>query len=379
MADDSTHSPEPLLTAASRSPGRIFLRGLAISLPSILTLVILLWLGGLVYRNIIHPISWTVQYSMAKATSAARPAEGLVDWKHLPELKFTRAPYDATYRITSDRLTRLEARRRAMQNADQLVPASWLEEDPEGVYVVYGNQAVPYAHYRDVAEHTPAREMPTNALDLYAARVTIEFFGSSFILSLLAVTITLAGIYFAGRVVTVRLGAYLVNRFEENVLGKLPLVSKVYTSVKQVTDFLFSERTVEYNRVVAIEYPRNGIWSLGFVTGASMQQLAVAASEPMVSVLIPTSPMPMTGYTMSLPRSHVLDLDITVDQAFQFTISCGVLVPPNQVVTAASLEKQIRERLNGHGPERSAVPKGGAPLTDLQPPDNPDEDTADYD
>ena len=105
----------------------------------------------------------------------------------------------------------------------------------------------------------------------------------------------------------------------------------VYSSVKQVTDFMFSEQEIEYTRVIAIEYPRKGIWSLGLVTGESMADIGAAANEPVLSVLIPTSPMPFTGYTINVKRSEAVDLDITLDQAFQFIVSCGVVVPPQQI------------------------------------------------
>ena len=78
---------------------------------------------------------------------------------------------------------------------------------------------------------------------------------------------------------------------------RIPIVNKVYGSVKQVTDFAFSEREIEFNRVVAIQYPREGIWSLGFVTGNSMREISEATGEPMLSVLMPTSPMPMTAHS----------------------------------------------------------------------------------
>ena len=106
-----------------------------------------------------------------------------------------------------------------------------------------------------------------------------------------------------------------------------------------------TEREVEYSRVVAIEYPRRGIWSLGLVTGDSMLDITNAAGEPMVSVLVPSSPMPVTGYTMNVPRSEVTDLNITVDQAFQFCISCGVLVPPQQKVTPELLKQAFGKQL----------------------------------
>jgi len=149
---------------------------------------------------------------------------------------------------------------------------------------------------------------------------------------------------------TARLGRWLMNKFETVVLGNLPVISNVYGSVKQVTDFFLTERKVEYNRVVAIEYPRRGLWSLGFVTSDSLLELTVAAGEPLVSVLMPTSPMPMTGFTISVPRNEVLDLNITIDQAFQYCLSCGVLVPTGQKVTPEALERELAR----HIPQTSA-------------------------
>ena len=119
------------------------------------------------------------------------------------------------------------------------------------------------------------------------------------------------------------------------------------SSVKQVTDFLFTERTIEYNRIVAIEYPRKGIWSLGFVTGESLLEMTASAGVPLVSILVPTSPMPVTGYTINVPKNEIIDLNMTIDQAFQFCISCGVLVPDNQKVTPESLQQALTQRLTG--------------------------------
>ncbi|MEO8497700.1 MAG: DUF502 domain-containing protein, partial [Planctomycetota bacterium] len=80
-------------------------------------------------------------------------------------------------------------------------------------------------------------------------------------------------------------------------------------------------------RVVAVEYPRKGIWSVGFVTGESFADIRAAANEPVLSVLIPTSPLPMTGMTVTVLKSEAVDLNVTIDQAIQFFVSCGVVVP----------------------------------------------------
>ena len=147
-------------------------------------------------------------------------------------------------------------------------------------------------------------------------------------------------VYFLGKFVAAGIGHFFVS-LGESLIRRLPLISNVYSSVKQVTDFVFSEREIEFNRVVAVEYPRKGIWSVGFVTGESMLDIAAVANEPVLSVLMPTSPMPMTGFTITVRKSEAVDLNITVDQAIQFVVSCGVVIPPQQAVQSASIPYQI--------------------------------------
>ncbi|WP_246105935.1 DUF502 domain-containing protein [Rosistilla ulvae] len=146
-------------------------------------------------------------------------------------------------------------------------------------------------------------------------------------------------LYFLGRMFANGIGRFFV-RAMDRFIGRVPVVSNVYSSVKQVTDFVFSERDIEFNRVVAIEYPRKGIWSIGFVTGQSMADISAAANEPVLSVLMPTSPMPVTGFTVTVRKSEAVDLDLTIDQAIQFIVSCGVVVPAKQqqVVNRLQLE-----------------------------------------
>jgi uncharacterized membrane protein len=136
-------------------------------------------------------------------------------------------------------------------------------------------------------------------------------------------------VYFLGKFVAAGVGHFFVS-VGEAMIHRLPLISNVYSSVKQVTDFVFSEREIQFNRVVAVQYPRKGIWSVGFVTGESMLDIAAVANEPVLSVLIPNSPVPVTGVTITIRKSEAVDLNITVDQAIQFIVSCGVVVPPQQ-------------------------------------------------
>jgi uncharacterized membrane protein len=142
-----------------------------------------------------------------------------------------------------------------------------------------------------------------------------------------------------GKFIAASVGRIILTNVEL-LIGRVPIISTVYGSVKQVTDLIFSDQEIEYTRVVAIEYPRKGIWSLGFVTGESMLSLKNAATEPVLSVLMPTSPMPATGFTVTVRRSEALDLGITVDQAFQFIVSCGVVVPVSQQLDNVQEELQ---------------------------------------
>ena len=114
----------------------------------------------------------------------------------------------------------------------------------------------------------------------------------------------------------------------------------MYPYVKQVVDFFFSdERPIKFNRVVAVEYPRKGIWSVGFLTGDSLPSIQTKLGES-VTVFVPSSPTPFTGYTITIRREDIIELPLTVEEAIRFAVSGGVLVPDHQrrdAVGAATL------------------------------------------
>jgi uncharacterized membrane protein len=164
-------------------------------------------------------------------------------------------------------------------------------------------------------------------------------------------------LYLLGRFLAAGVGRIFVLSVE-GLINKLPVVRNVYSSVKQVTDFIFTERAIEFNRVVAVQYPRKGVWSIGFVTGESMLDIRSAANEPVLSVLMPTSPMPATGFTITVRKSETIDLDITIDQAIQFIVSCGVVVPLQQQTqeTSGKISQAIARRLQGEAVESEDSP-----------------------
>ena len=321
----------PMPKHRARTFSQFVLRGLAISLPPILTLVILLWVARGIYDYIIAPASNSVRYAIGSVIDDS---------------------------VAANTLDRVATPADAWWATDE----TFLKDDGGEQYVRLGRDAVPLEDYEDIAEVARPLERPTSAIETYMRLAETRYFKGYWVLNLLVLGFIVVLLYFLGRFVTARIGHWFVHRVETQVLNRLPVIRNVYGSTKQVTDFLFSESEVEveYRRVVAVEYPRKGIFSLGLVTGESMMEIAAEAGEPCVSILIPSSPMPVTGYTINVPRSAIRDLDLTVDQAFQFCISCGVLVPPQQKFTAERFQQELSRRMASGIPTLSQPPATSA-------------------
>jgi uncharacterized membrane protein len=136
--------------------------------------------------------------------------------------------------------------------------------------------------------------------------------------------------YLLGSLFAAGLGRAFWSWVEQGV-GRLPVVRAVYSSAKQVTNYVFSDRELDFTRVVAVEYPCRGIWSLAFVTNEGMTDVQTVAGTPMLTILLPTSPVPVSGYTMLIPKSDVVDVAMTVEQAVEYIVSCGVVLPPGEL------------------------------------------------
>jgi uncharacterized membrane protein len=118
-------------------------------------------------------------------------------------------------------------------------------------------------------------------------------------------------------------------RMVETFIMNTPFLRQVYPYVKQVTDFLFTqeEQKKVFSRVVAVEYPRKGIWSMGMVTGRGIKKVVENVEKEFVTVLIPTSPTPFTGFVIMVAKEETIDLDMTIEEALRFTVSAGVITP----------------------------------------------------
>ena len=134
---------------------------------------------------------------------------------------------------------------------------------------------------------------------------------------------------------------YIVGVFVGNLLGrtawrlaeiavmKIPLVRAIYPAVKQVTDFLLSERTAHFqgSKVVAVQPHEKGIWSVGLVTGSGLRPLSEATGREMITVFVPSSPTAFSGYVLVVPRDSVIELPMKVEEAMRLLVSGGVISP----------------------------------------------------
>ncbi len=155
--------------------------------------------------------------------------------------------------------------------------------------------------------------------------------------------LAIVAIYIFGRFVASYLGRGIWRMIEGTII-RLPVIKQVYPYVKQVTDFLLSDQKIEFSRVVAVEYPRKGIWSIGLVTAPGMRTVQSAVGGELLTIFIPSSPTPMTGYTITVRREEVIDLPMSIDDALRFTVSGGVIMPSSQQRGQAEIE-QARQSL----------------------------------
>lgn len=147
----------------------------------------------------------------------------------------------------------------------------------------------------------------------------------------IGVMITLAVILMTGLLVANFIGKKLVELWEM-IVKRIPLVRTVYTGVKQVLDTLFSPGGQSFRKVLLVEYPRAGLWSIAFQTGDGTEEVEKSVSEGgMVSIFIPTTPNPTSGFLMLVPRTKVIELKMSVEQALKYVISLGVVQPDSGV------------------------------------------------
>ncbi len=154
------------------------------------------------------------------------------------------------------------------------------------------------------------------------AQLGLEIPGMGAVLTLLIIFVT-------GVIATNFFGKRLILVWEA-LLARVPVVKSIYASVKQVSDTLFSDSGNAFRQAVLVEFPRPGAWTIAFVTGKPGGDVANHLNGDYLSVYVPTTPNPTGGYFLMLPRTDVVALDMSVDEALKYIISMGVVAPPTK-------------------------------------------------
>lgn len=154
------------------------------------------------------------------------------------------------------------------------------------------------------------------------------------LINILSLLIILAIILIVGMVIRLYLGRLAYHYFERMMLA-IPVLRKLYSTVKQITDAVFNRDLSAFKRVALVEYPSKGLYMIGFVTNTSVPGVEEVVGEKMVSIFIMAPPNPITGIWLIVPEKDVIYLDhITVEEAFRMMMSVGISIPP-----------EVRERL----------------------------------
>lgn len=139
--------------------------------------------------------------------------------------------------------------------------------------------------------------------------------------------LTLAMILLTGLLATNLIGQKLVGWWDK-LLSRIPVVNSVYKAVKQVSDTLFAPNGNAFRKALLVQYPRQGTWTIAFLTGAPGGDIRNHLTGDYVSVYVPTTPNPTSGFFLMLPRQDAVELDMSVDEALKYIISMGVVAPP---------------------------------------------------
>jgi uncharacterized membrane protein len=286
---------------------KFFVRGLAVLLPSIVTLWLLWQAFAFLFANVAEPINRGVRVVVLEVTPRVLPDRYTPEW-------FTVSPEEITaYRAQA------------------------------------GNPLV-----RDGSDAAVEREIRRGSLRAVWKNWA---FG---VLDLTGLIIAIVLLYLAGRLLGSFVGRWFYARVE-GLLRAIPGFKQVYPHVKQVVDLIMGDQKMAFSRVVLVEYPRKGIWTVGLVTSSSLKPIADQAGGEVLCVFIPTSPTPFTGFTINVPAGECVDVDMTIDQALRFVITAGVLVPEKHQMPAASGVPQLHVP-NGATAEELADPASGVDL-----------------
>lgn len=252
------------------SRGRFFVRGLAVLLPSIVTLWILWQAFVFVFKNVAEPINAGIRAGVIRV---------------IPMLSEERRP-------------------------------EW--------YMVTPAQARQYR--RDHPEASAETVSEERVQHLVRVKAFEQYWDQRWHLEATGLVVAIVLIYLAGALLGGFVGRKLYARIE-GVIARIPGFKQIYPHVKQMVELVLGDTPKAFQRVVMVQFPRPGSWVIAFVTGPAFKEMAEDPKSPSLSVFIPSTPTPFTGYTIMVPASEVIDVPITIDQALRYLITGGVLMP----------------------------------------------------
>lgn len=308
-----------------RSGKSFFFRGLITLLPAIFTIFILVTLVDLVNRYVTSPINSTIYWSLEGNS---------LGWKILRQLEID--PY-----------------------AIELLDPEALPQDLRDLRNTVGSTSEPFRE--SLAQYRAEKEtFFRNSSELAISNSKLRRDVKGMVHPLVGVLVSLLFVLIFGYLASGFLGRRLVRGLDR-AMKAIPVVRSVYPYTKQLVDFFLSDTEIEFDSVVAVPYPSPGLWSIGLVTGSGLKSLRERERRSMLSCFIPTSPMPMTGYTVFVCARDVVPLSLSVDEALRITVSGGVLVPPSEQVEdleqgllRASALEQTSEKGSRDSPQESS-------------------------
>ncbi len=279
-----------------RTLGGFFLRGLGTLLPVVLTLVVFGLLYQMIDRNVTGPINraiyWSLEHNAAGWSALSRLG---IDPLALEYLDESLLPPDVR-EFAKDR--------------------PWNDDYVREQLANHRQQHLGF--FRDLEE-----------LGIDGRKLRVDVKGV--VHPIFGVLISILLVLWLGWIVGSFVGRRIVQSVDRT-MHVIPIVKSVYPYSKQLVEFFFAEKQLEFDTVVTIPYPSPGIWSIAFVTGESLRTLRDATEKELITCFVPSSPMPMTGYTIFIEASRVVPLPITVDEALRITMTGGVLVPQKERV-----------------------------------------------
>lgn len=303
---------KPRRKRLGRPKKSFFLRGVITILPAVLTLFILVTVVQFAQDYVTTPINSTIYWSLERNALGWQVLESL----EIDPLSEEFLDAEALPQNAQDALRREGVASEAFESELRIV------RDPELGFF---------------------RDLEALAVHPYKLRREVRAVVHPLVGVLVSVIVVLTVGYFASGFLGRRMVAGM-DRAAKN----LPVIRSVYPYTKQLVEFFTAETEFDFDTVVAAPYPTDGVYAIAFVTGPGLRSIHEALGERLVSCFVPTSPMPMTGFTVFIREDRLIPLPISVDEALRVTVSAGVLIPtsetPEELEGALTALGAARER-----------------------------------